>query len=107
LARKFLRGKIGLISLSRILCSTWEWEARRNSELGKILEIFAEIDQKSAGFPVGKVRLLWNREALAKVDQDIAEIEAVYREQAVSACKQIVRLLGWRRLFTSRTQNKA
>jgi hypothetical protein len=70
--------------------------------LAKILEAFAEIDQKSAGLPIGKVRLLWSRDALAKADAEIAEIEAAYKVRATAACKQIIRLLGWRRFFAQK-----
>jgi hypothetical protein len=102
LARRFLKKKIALIPLSRFLYSTWEWEVRRNSDLAKLLAIFAEIDQKTAGLPIGKVRLLWSRKALANADAEIAEIEATYNGAAIAACEQIVKLLGWRGLFGSR-----
>lgn len=62
-------------------------------QLAKILLTFTGIDSETDALPVGEVRKEWSPDALQRKDKEIAEAEDFYRDSAVNAATEIVRLL--------------
>jgi Protein of unknown function (DUF2489) len=51
---------------------------------------FVSIDSQTDHLPFGEARRYWAAEPLAKLDQEIAECEAFFREKAFGSCAQLV-----------------
>jgi hypothetical protein len=62
-------------------------------QLGKILLTFAGIDSETDTLPIAGVRKEWNLEALERKDREIAEAEQFYRDSAMNAAAELIRLL--------------
>jgi hypothetical protein len=85
-----LLGKIGVIAASRELgYLRHEVEPR----IAEILVTFAAIDSETDALPIGTVRKEWNQEALRRKDEEIAEAEQFYRDTAMNAAVELIRLL--------------
>jgi hypothetical protein len=54
---------------------------------------FAGIASETDSLPVGEVRQYWNPESLKLKDREIATAEQLYRENAVTAVTELLRLL--------------
>jgi len=50
-------------------------------------------DSETDAHPIGRVRKEWNRGALEEKDREIAEAERFYRDSAMSAAAELIRLL--------------
>lgn len=53
---------------------------------------FTGIDSETDDLPIGGVRKEWNREALQRKDQEIAAAEQLYRDNAIEAATELIRL---------------
>jgi len=89
-AKELIGGRLGVIAASRELS-----RLRHDVEpqLAEILLTFTGIDSETDTLPIGKVRKEWNRDALERKDQEIAEAERFYRDSAMNAAAKLVRLL--------------
>jgi hypothetical protein len=83
-------GRLGVIQASREL-SRFRHDVE--PQLAEILLTFAGIDSETDAHPIGRVRKEWNRDALEQKDREIAEAERFYRDSAMSAAAELVRLL--------------
>ena len=61
--------------------------------IAEVLLTFAGIDSETDTLPIGEVRKKWSREALDRKDREIKEAELIYRDSAMSAAADIIRLL--------------
>lgn len=89
-AKQLVAGNIGVIAASRELgYLRHEVEPR----IAEILVTFAAIDSETGALPIGTLRKEWNQEALRRKDQEIAEAEQFYRDAAMNAAVELIRLL--------------
>jgi hypothetical protein len=65
-------------------------------EISAILDVFIGIHSETDALPIGKERAFWNREALARKDEEIKAAEERWRGRALDAAEQLVRLLEHR-----------
>ena len=61
--------------------------------VAKVLLIFTGIDSETDTLPTGRERKEWNREALEQKDREIADAEQYYRDDAINAATELIRLL--------------
>jgi len=90
IAKKLAVGRIGVIAASREL-SRLRHDAQ--PEVAEVLLTFAGIDSETDALPIGAVRRNWNRDALKQKDRQIAESEQFYRDTAMKAAAELIRLL--------------
>ena len=72
--------------------------ARRIASLRHLLDFepdqdilfFVGLDSEADRYPLGKERLLWNLEALTKLDKEILEYEKRCTDDALIICKRLV-----------------
>jgi len=90
IARQLVAGQIGVIAASREL----GWLRHEvEPQLANALATFTGIDSETDTLPLGDVRKEWNPEALKRKDKEIAEAEDFYRESAINAATELIRLL--------------
>lgn len=89
-ARELVIGEIGVIAASREL-----GHLRHEVEplLANVLVTFTAIDSETDALPVGDVRKEWSPDVLKRKDKEIAEAEDFYRESAINAATELIRLL--------------
>jgi hypothetical protein len=87
-ASAILRGELGLIEGSRLLCSL----RSRVSSLDHDPDFlpFVEIDSETDDLPVGNLRQHWASDALVSKDQKIQAAEAFYHGVAFAACERLL-----------------
>jgi hypothetical protein len=90
LANGLVAGDLGLVAVARKLSS---FRDGVEPEIGALLDVFVGIDSETDALPIGEERALWNPEALAHQDRKITAAERRWRDQAVTAATQLVRLL--------------
>ena len=61
--------------------------------VANVLLTFAGIDSETDDLPIGGVRKEWSQEALQRKDQEIAAAERFYRDSAIDAATELIRLL--------------
>ena len=90
IAKQLAAGEISVIAASRQLS-----HFRHDVELplAHILLTFAAIDSETDALPVGDARREWSAEALERKDREITEAEDFYRNTAIDAANELVRLL--------------
>lgn len=89
-ARELIAGRLGVIAASRELsCLRHEVEPH----IASVLLNFTGIDSETDALPIGGIRKEWNPEALVRKDKEIAEAEQFYREKAINAATELIRLL--------------
>ena len=89
-ARQLVAGKIGVIAAARDLGYL---RHEVEPQLANVLVTFTGIDSETDALPVGHVRKEWNPDVLKLQDKEIAEAEDLYREIAVNAATELIRLL--------------
>ena len=89
-AKQLIAGEIGIIAASREL-----GHLRHDAEpqVAKILMTFAGIDSETDALPIGRVRKEWSRDALEQKDKEIADAEQFYKDSAINAAAELIRLL--------------
>jgi hypothetical protein len=90
LARGLVSGDLGVVAASRELMSYCDVP---EPEIGAVLKVFVGIHSETDALPIGKVRSLWNSEALAREDLKIKAAEQRWHDQAVTAATQRIHLL--------------
>lgn len=87
IAHKLVAGDVGVVAASRAFSSL-------ANELGpgveNALRTFRGIDSETDDLPLGPVRHEWHPDALAVKDAELARCEAMYRQNALEACKEII-----------------
>ena len=89
LASALLSGEAGVIETARKLSEFVELE----DEFWPAIRVFVSIDSETDALPIGEVRQYWNADALAGKDVEIALAERQWREAAVDASKELLKLL--------------
>ncbi len=91
-ASAILRGQLGIIEGSRLLCSL----GFRVSLLDHDPDFlpFIAIDSETDHLPIGDVRHHWATDALANKDQEIQAAEAFHREDAIAGCERLLARFG-------------
>lgn len=92
LARAILRGETGVLEGSAAMLQ-YRWDAGLH-EMDEDLLTFVGIESQHDHLPAGSARQFWSPAALARVDAEIAEAEAVHREAAFAACESLIRRFG-------------
>jgi hypothetical protein len=90
LARGVISGDLGIITVARELKS---FRDGVEPDIGELLNVFVAIDSETDAFPIGKERSLWASEALERYDAEIKAAEQRWRDKAVAASRQLIRLL--------------
>jgi|ERR1700722_6302862 hypothetical protein len=89
-AKQLIAGRLGVIAASREL-SRFRYDVE--PQIAKVLLTFAGIDSETDTLPIGEVRKEWSRESLDRKDKEIKEAELIYRDSAMSAAADLIRLL--------------
>jgi hypothetical protein len=89
-ARQLIAGEMGIIAASRELGYL---RHEVGPQLAEALLTFAGIDSETDALPIGRVRKEWNSDALKQKDEEIAAAEQFYRESAIKAGTELIRLL--------------
>jgi len=90
LARQLLAGKLSVIAAARGLSAL---RCDFDPDLQTELRTFVGIDSETDDLPIGEVRKYWSREALERKDREIAECERIFRDNAIEAAIELIRLL--------------
>jgi len=90
IARQLVVGEIGVIAASREL-GYLRHEVQ--PQVANVLVTFTAIDSETDALPVGNVRKEWSPDVLKRKDEEIAEAEDFYRESAINAATELIRLL--------------
>ena len=91
LARELIAGELGIIEGCRELSSL---RHAFGDPFAEDFLPFVAIDSETDDLPIGPVRREWNAEALARKDIEIARCEAIYKSQAIEACKRLITRLS-------------
>lgn len=62
-------------------------------KIANVLLTFAGIDSETDALPIGRERKKWNSKALEQKDREIADAEQYYRDDAMNAATELIRLL--------------
>ena len=89
-AKQLVIGEIGVIAASREL-GRLRHEVEQS--LADVLVTFTAIDSETDALPVGDVRKEWSLDALKRKDKEITEAEDFYRDSAINAATDLIRLL--------------
>lgn len=89
-AKAVMGGKMTVIEASRRLLKLRQDAGMAGDDL---FHPFLAIDFETHHLPVGAERAKWPSDLLAKKDQEIAEVEELFREQALAACSRVVEKL--------------
>ena len=90
-ARALVSGERSMIEVTRELYRFCD--DAMEPEVVALLEVFAAIHSETDALAVGKERTLWNAAALALQGEKIAAAEHRWRDRAVRAATELVRLL--------------
>jgi hypothetical protein len=79
--------EIGIIAASRRLSALgWElFEGRHEDFI-----TFDAVDSETDDLPVDKERKNWSAEALNRKDAEIAQVEALYKNNVIAACRKLI-----------------
>jgi hypothetical protein len=81
-----LAEEIGIIAASRRLSALgWELFERRHEDF----LTFDVVDSETDDLPVDIERKNWDAEALKRKDAEIAEAEALYKNDVIAACRKL------------------
>ena len=90
-ARKLVAGEIGVITASRELA--WlRYIHEVEPQVAEVLLIFTGIHSETDTLPLGEVRKEWNPDVLKRKDKEIMAAEGLYRESAINAATEVIRL---------------
>jgi hypothetical protein len=90
MAKQLIAGRLGVIAAARKLsCFRHDFDPDLVTPLTVFIGVASEMDD----LPVGDVRQYWAADALERKDRDIAEAERFYRDSAIEAATELVRLL--------------
>jgi hypothetical protein len=92
LAEEILRGDVGVLDGARRMLQFGSTAGL--GEFDPDLITFVEIDSREDHLPIGRVRQLWDAEALARKDKEITEAEAFHCPAAFAACDSLIRRFG-------------
>ena len=82
-----LAEEIGIIAASRRLSTLGlELFERRHEDF----ITFDAVDTETDHLPVDKERKNWSAEALKRKDAEIAEAEAIYKNNVIAACRKLI-----------------
>ncbi|MCW5958623.1 MAG: DUF2489 domain-containing protein [Pyrinomonadaceae bacterium] len=87
-AKSLLSNDIGIIEASRKLVKL-QYETELENE--ENLKIFWVIDSETDHLPIGERRLNLSDESLVKYDKEMEECESFYKDDVVTACKNIIK----------------
>ena len=89
-ARQLVAERLGVIPASRKLAGLRHYV---EPDIGEMLLTFAGIDSETDTLPIGAERKEWNRKALERKDREIWHAEQFYRDTAIKAATELIRLL--------------
>lgn len=82
-----LAEEIGIIAASRRLSALgWKLFERRHEDF----ITFDVVDSETDDLPVDWERKNWGAEALTRKDAEIAEAEALYKDDVIAACRKLI-----------------
>jgi hypothetical protein len=87
IAQEFLEGKRSLVETCRSIQVPLDALGLRKEEA---FTAFVGIDSEADAFPLGPERQRWNRDVLAKKDEEFAEFDRFYRPQVELACRSLL-----------------
>jgi hypothetical protein len=90
-AQDYLDGKVGAVETARLVTSLAH---RLDASLSELLIGFAGIDSETDAFPIGKVRKMWNPDALRREDDQRQRYEESVAGAMHEMCKKVVALFG-------------
>ena len=91
-AQLMLSGDLSYIEGAQIICHLLH-ECRLDPHVEPFVT-FIGIDSETDQFPVGKQRSYWNKDALAKLDEEKAQYEERARGFAEKACRELLSTPG-------------
>jgi len=98
-AKELIAERLGVIAASRRLARSARWRHYVEPQIAELLLMFVGIDSETDTLPVGAESKQWDAEALEHKDREVADTERCYRESAIKAATELVRLLEARTPF--------
>ncbi|MGB2663263.1 MAG: hypothetical protein WAK48_04615 [Candidatus Acidiferrum sp.] len=91
-AKQPIAERLGVIAASRKLAGLRQYDQHVEPQIAEVLLTFLGIDSETDTLPIGADRKQWNREALLLKDQEIEDAEQFYRDSAIKAASELIRL---------------
>ena len=91
LALEVLSGRGSVIAAARLLAGLLS--SLDSPALESARGVFVAVDSQTDHLPLGPVRALWAQEALAELDEEIAEAERTHAAEVADACRQVLNVL--------------
>jgi DNA-directed RNA polymerase subunit RPC12/RpoP len=91
IAKQLIAERLGIIAASRKLAGLRHYVAE--PQIAEVLLAFAGIDSETDTLPVGDERKQWDPEALQRKDREIEDAERFYRDIAIEAATEAIRLI--------------
>lgn len=90
--QKLIAGEFGVVEASHAMCSLVDelWPAHGDKWIHEDFDVFYSAHTASRDLPVGEVRKLWSPDALRIKDEQLADIEARFRERALDVARRLV-----------------
>ena len=88
LAQTVVAGEIGLLEGARELAAIGT-RLVHDVSLDPDFSVLVAVASETDDLPIGQVRALWDRSAVAERDREIADYEARVREVVLAACRSI------------------
>jgi Protein of unknown function (DUF2489) len=83
-------GRLGIIEGCRSL-STLAHDLVPDWRVDEDFVVFGAVNSETDALPTGTARQYWDSAALSREDVNIERAEALYREQVVSACRNVIK----------------
>ena len=92
-AKQLIAERLGVIPASRKLAGFRQYDQYVEPAIAEVLLTFVGIDSATDALPIGAERKHWNHEALERKDRELEDSEPFYRESAIKAATELIRLL--------------
>ena len=81
-----------MIETARVIAKLGYWTGLREDA---DIATFVAIDSETDSLPIGEVRKLWADHALVRLDAEIEEAEALYRQSALESATRLAERFAW------------
>jgi DNA-directed RNA polymerase subunit RPC12/RpoP len=92
-AKQLIADRLSVIAASRKLAGLRHYDQYVQPRIAEALLTFVGIDSETDALPIGAERKQWDPEALQRKDREIKDAEQFYRDSAIKAATELVRLL--------------
>lgn len=81
---------LGCLKMNRIIV----WLNSSQCDIDIDVSVFSKYNLKTKNLPVGTERLYWNIEKLIEFEQELAEIDSLYKADILRICRRLIDRYG-------------